>query len=105
MLNLAKCSTKALSKAVTKAFKLIYKQIQNFHGRSHFYFDYKSFEIICVFEISKPVINRLDQLKTKQNAKLISPFDFSTLYSKLPRKHLLKVLFDLIDFSFNVGPK
>ena len=36
-----KCSTKAFSKAVTKAFKLIFKQIQSFQGKSHFYSDYK----------------------------------------------------------------
>ena len=31
----------------------------------------------------------------------ISPFDFNKLYTKLPHKDLLKVLFDLIDFGFD----
>ena len=58
-----------------------------------------------VLENSKPVIHRLDQTNTKKNAKLISAFYFSTLYNKLPHKDLLKMLFDLIDFGLNGGPK
>ena len=78
-----KCSIKVLSKAVTKAFKLVLSQIQSFHEKSHFYFVYKKFRVV---ENSKPVIDRLDQKNTKQNAKLISTFDFSTLYTKLHTK-------------------
>ena len=40
-----------------------------------------------------------------ENASLISTFDFSTLYTKLPHKDLLKIQFDLIDFRFNSGSK
>ena len=78
-----KCSIKVLSKAVTKAFKLVLSQIQSFHEKSHFYFVYKKFRVV---KNSKPVIDRLDQKSTKQNAKLISTFDFSTLYTKLHTK-------------------
>ena len=53
----------------------------------------------------KPVIERLDQVNTKHSAKLISTFDFNTLYTKLPHKELLKKLFDLTDFGFNEGSK
>ena len=42
---------------VTKAFKLNFKQIQNFHEKSHFYSDYEKFWVV---ENSKPVIDRLD---------------------------------------------
>ena len=97
-----KWSTKALSKAVTKAFKLIFKQIQIFHENSHFYSDYKKFWVV---ENSKRAIDRLDERNTKQNPNLISTFDFSTLYTKLQRKDLLQVLFNLIDFGFNRGSK
>ena len=54
----------------------------------------------CVY--SKPVIDRLDQVNTEQNADLISTFDFSTLYTKLPHKDLL---FDFIDFGSSGGSK
>ena len=42
---------------------------------------------------------------TKQNAKLTSIFDFSTFYTKLSHKDLVKVLLDLIDFGFDGGSK
>ena len=79
-----------ISNAVTKAFKLNSKQIQSFH-KSH------------IFALITKKFGRLDQINTKQNAKLISTFDFNTLYTKLPHKDLLKVLFDLTDFGFNGG--
>ena len=86
----------------TKAFKWIFKQIQKFYEKSHFYSDYKRFWVV---KNSKPVTDRLDQINTKKNAELIFNFDFSTLYAKLPHKNLLKVLFDLVDFGFNGGSK
>ena len=54
-----------------------------------------------VVENSKPVIDKLDQMHTKQNAKPISTFDFSTLYTKSPHKDLIKVRFHLTDFGFD----
>ena len=81
-----KCSTTALSRAVTKTFKLIFTQIQSFHEKSHFYYSYKKFWVL--------VTDRLDQVTTKQNAKRISTFDFRTLYTKLSHKDLQRpVLF------------
>ena len=77
-------------------------EIPSFHEKSDFYSDYKRFWVVENF---KPVIDRLDHITTKQNVKFISTFDFSTFYSKLPHKNLLKVLFDLIDLDFNVGSK
>ena len=50
---------------------------------------------------SEYVIDKLDQINTKQNAKRISTFDFSILCTNLPQKDLSKVLFDLIGFCFN----
>ena len=49
-------------------------------------------------ENSKPVIDRLDQINNKQNAKRITTFDFRTIYAKLPDKELLQVVFDLTEF-------
>ena len=88
-----------MSTAATKLiipFKLIFKQIQSFHEKPDFYSNYKKFWVV---ENSKPVIDKLDQINTKQNAKLISSFDFSTLYTKLPQKNLVKEPF-FIDFGF-----
>ena len=52
---------------------------------------------------SKPVIDRLDQVITKQDVQIISTFNCSTLYIKLPHKDLVKVLFVLINLGFNGG--
>ena len=49
-------------------------------------------------ENCKPVIDRLDQINNKQNAKRIATFDFRTIYAKLPDKELLQVVFDLTEF-------
>ena len=40
----AKCSTKPLSKAVTKVFKLIFTQTKRFHAKSKFYSKFNKFE-------------------------------------------------------------
>lgn len=88
-----KCSTKASSKAVTKAFRLILKQIQSFHENS----DYKTFWMAQNLET---VTDRLDQIKTKHNANLIYTFDFIIFYNKLPHKDLITFWLDL---SFNRG--
>ena len=37
-----KCSRQNLLKVATKAFKLVFKQIQSFDEESHFYFDYRT---------------------------------------------------------------
>ena len=70
-----KDTTSALSKTVTKDFKLIFKQTQKFHI---FHSDYKTFWVV---ENSKPVIARLDQINTIQNAKLILVY-FTLNYHK-----------------------
>lgn len=38
------------------------QQIQSFHGKLHFYSDYKTFGVV---ENSTPVIDSLDQINTK----------------------------------------
>ena len=96
----AKCSTKPISQVVSNAFKLIFKQIQNFHDQSKFYKNYNRFWVI---DNSKPLIERLDVINTRKKAKYISTFDFSTLYTKLPHDDLLHVLNSHIDFVFDGG--
>ena len=98
----AECSTKPISNIVSIIFKKIFQQIQNFHFKSHFYKNYKKFWVI---ENSKTLLKKLDALNLKKNAKDISTFDFSTLYTKLPHNDLIKVLQDIIEFVFNGGRK
>ena len=91
-----KCSTDTFWKAVTKDFEINSEANLKFLRK----FNHKMF---LLHEISKILIVRLDQINTKENSKLIPTFNFSTLYNKLQHKVLLKVLFDLIDFSYNGG--
>ena len=45
----------------------------------------------------------LTKINKKQNAKSISTFDFSTLYTKIPHDKLIKELNEIIDFVFEAG--
>ena len=98
----AVCSTKPISNVVSIIFKKIFQQLQSFHLKSHFYKNYNRFWVI---ENSKNLLKKLDALNLKKNAKDISTFDFSTLYTKLPHKDLIKVLHEIINFVFNGGRK
>ena len=96
----AHCSTKPLSKTVSKIFKHIFNQIQNYHDKCTFYKNYNKFWII---QNSFPILKKLDEINLKRKAKEISTFDFSTLYTKLPHDDLIRVLHEMIDFAFNGG--
>jgi hypothetical protein len=96
----SRCSTKPISKIVSKIFKHIFDQIQSFHEKSYFYKNYNKF---WVLQNSFPLLKTLDEINLKRKAKEISTFDFSTLYTKLPHDDLIRVLHKLIDFAFDGG--
>ena len=94
------CSTKPLSSTISRLFKLIFQQVQSFHDKSTFYSRYKKFWVV---ENSYPVIQKMEQINKKSNAKCISTFDFKTLYTKIGHDNLLDVLNDIIDMVFKGG--
>ena len=94
------CSTKPLSKTASSIFKHIFNQIRNFHQKSYFYKNYNRFWPI---ENSSPVIDKLTRINEKKNAKEISTYDFSTLYTKLQHDDLVFNLYEIIDFAFKGG--
>ena len=96
------CSTKKISKAVSNVFKLLYTQIENFHKNAKYLKNYNKF---WVLQNSEPILQTLKHINKKKNAKSISTYDFSTLYTKLPHDKLLDSLFSIIDFTFNGGNK
>ena len=96
------CSSKPLSQAVSKVFKLLFHQVQNFHAKSTFYKNYNRFWVI---ENSSPIIERLNSLNRRKKAQDISTYDFSTLYTKLQHSDLVRVLKGIIDFSQKGGRK
>ena len=94
------CSTKLISKSISLVFKLIYRQIENFHTKSKFLSNYNKF---WVLQNCDPVLESLNRINKKKNAKSISTFDFSTLYTKIPHDKLIKELAEVIDFVFDAG--
>ena len=92
-----KCSTKPLTEVVSKIFKLLFSSVENFYKKSRFYSRLNKFWVV---QNSFPVTEKLDKINVKKNAKCISTFDFSTLYTKIPHDLLLNVLGEIIDFVF-----
>ena len=75
-----KCSTKIIWKAISKALKLIFFQIQTFYDKSHFYSSFKQFSVI---ENSEYIPPKIEKVNCKANLKHILIFEFSTLYTKI----------------------
>ena len=96
------CATKQISTAVSNVFKLIYSQVERFHKKAKFLSNYNKF---WVLQNSNPVLESLNRINRRKNAKSISTFDFSTLYTKLPHDKLIKELSEVIDFVFDGGNK
>jgi len=94
------CSTKQISTAVANVFKLVYSQVEKFHKNAKFLSNYNKF---WVLQNSNPVLKSLSHINKKKNAKSISTFDFSTLYTSLPHDKLIKELCEIIDFVYNAG--
>ena len=96
------CSTKPLSKVTSSIFKHIFNQVRTFHKKSYFYKNYNRFWVISN---SSPVIEKLTRINEKKNAKDISTYDFSTLYTKLEHDDLIHNLNEIVDFAFKGGKK
>ena len=94
----SRCPTKPITEVVSRVFKMIFAHIESFHKKSLFYLNYKRFWVV---QNSFPIIEKLDKINAKRNAKNISTFDFSTLYTTLPHNLLIEVLNDLIGFFLN----
>ena len=94
------CSMKPLSKAITKIFRLFYKQVETYNAKSFFYSQVKTFWVI---QNNEHVINSIKKLNKRNSVRSMSTFDFSTLYTKIPHAKLLEVLNEITDFCFQGG--
>ena len=97
-----KCSVKPLSKAVTAALKLLYKQIENYNYKTHYYSSVKTFWPI---QSNQAVLQAIDKINSRNKAVSITTFDFSTLYTNISHHKLKSVMSELINFCFNGGDK
>ena len=96
------CSTKQISKAVSSTFKLIFRQVQNFHTKAKFLKNYNKFWII---QNTDPILEIMNRINKRKGAKSIATYDFSTLYTKLSHDKLIYELHKLIDFVFDAGDR
>ena len=91
------CSVKPLSKAVTAALKLLYKQIESYNDKSCYFSGVNTFWPI---QNNTKVINSLNKLSSLHKAKTITTFDFSTLYTSIPHDKLKNAMREIINFGF-----
>ena len=95
-----KCSVKQLSKDITSIFKLAYNQIERYNQKTSFYSNINTF---WVTQNSFPILNAVEKANCKKNAKTVSSFDFSTLYTNIPHSKLYVELSSIINFIFKGG--
>ena len=97
-----KCIKKQLSKHVISAFKLCYSQIDAYPQKTYYFSRGKTFWVIQNNSLPLECINKISKRK---NAKQISNFDFSALYTKIPHDELLDILYKVVDFVFKGGTR
>ena len=97
-----KCINKQLSKHVTSAFKLCYSQIDAYHKKTYYSSGAKTFWVIQNNSLPLECIKKISKRK---NAKQISTFDFSTLYTKIAHDKVLDILYEVVDFVFKGGTR
>jgi len=91
-------SLKLLSKDITSIFRLIYLHVRKYYVKASNSSGLKHF---WVADNNSDVISAINHISSKNNAKSVATYDFSTLYTKIPHTELIKVLNELVDFTFN----
>ena len=85
-----------MPKAVSKKFKLIFSQVENFHHNSIFISNYNKFWVLQNVDLVSENINNI-------NRKNLLQHDFSTSDATLPLDKLIKSLCNAIVFVFQGG--
>ena len=91
-----KCTVKPLNRNIASAFKLVHKAIDKYHKKDKYFSGVNSFWVV---QNNVPVIETLNRLNKHKRAKSVMNYDFSTLYTTLPRDKLTKTLHAVIDFA------
>ena len=97
-----KCINKQLSKQATSAFKLRYSQVDAYHTKTYYFSGAKTF---CLIKNNSLTLECIKKINKRKNAKQISTFDFSTVYTKIPHDKLFDILYKLVDFVFKGGTR
>ena len=91
-----------LSQHVTSACKLCYSQIDAYHKKTYYFSGTKTF---CAIQNYSLPLECIDKINKGKNAKQITTFYFSTLYTNIPYDKLLDILHKVIDFVFKEGTR
>ena len=94
-----RCTIKPLVNCITVILKRFQTQIANYNASSKSYSNINSFWIV---HNKEPVITAMDNVITKNKARQISTYVFSTIYTKIPHDKLKQVMNELTDFCFKV---
>ena len=97
-----KCINKKLTQYITSVFKLCFNQFESYHKKMHYHTWTKTFWVI---QNNNSPLESIQKINKRNNAKQISTFDFSTLYTKIPHDELLEVLYNIVDFVFKGGTR
>ena len=81
---------------------MFYEKVERYHTKGKVWSGIKTFWTI---QNSYPVISTINKLNKRKAAKIMSTFDFSTLYTKIPHDKLLFVLNEITDFAFKGGTR
>ena len=87
-------STKALSKVISKVFKLDHHFMENFPNKSWFYSITKN---SWVLQNSFPVINTLDNINTRKTQKIFQPLTLTHFIQQFLITFWLKVFSDILN--------
>jgi hypothetical protein len=97
-----KSSLKPLGKCITKMFKVLFHLKSRYYRKTGFFSGVKQFWCI---DSHKDVVDTLNKLNDKKEAKTISTYDFSTLYTNIPHNKLIEVLSEIVLTSFNTDTR
>ena len=91
-----------MAKDLTTIFRLFYEKIERYHQKGK---TWSGIDKFWVIQNTKPIIQRIDNLNKRKEAKSLSTFDFSTQYTKIPQDKLIYVLNEIEDFAFKEGTR
>ena len=83
-------------------FKVLFHLKSRYYRKTGFFSGVKQFWCI---DSHKDVVDTLNKLNDKKEAKTISTYDFSTLYTNIPHNKLIEVLSEIVLTSFNTDTR
>ena len=92
-----RCSLKPLAKDLTKILKHFQNTVRCFHRKSKFWSGINKFWIVSNNE---GLLRKISKINSRNKARSISTFDFSTLYTKIPHDLLFEAMDKVIDIVY-----